>query len=198
MLHKQSPPARAECFVCVVPDRASERIKNTFAGGLKIIFMGKYWQYYASYSIWSQISPPIGKEQLHCDRQRGYNRAKKQELNIKHLATLDNNFQRIGLLAQRGVYEFQRNVQLLSEYNGVEKVAEKLNLYQELPEIREKIELILNNYYHKPILVEKNIVELSRGDESFPRTRRYYSYFRFQNGQKRFRSASSLCISSSS
>ncbi len=130
--------------------------------------MGKYWEYYASYSIWSQISPPIGKEDWHCDRKRGYSRARKKEPVIKELATLDNTAQRIGHLAQRGVYEFHQNVQLLSKPDGVEKVAEILKLSQELIEIRERVELILNNYYQKPILLDKNIVELSRGDESYP------------------------------
>lgn len=130
--------------------------------------MGKYWRYYASYSIWSQISPPIGKEKLHCDRKRGYSRARKKEPIIKNLATLDNTFQRIGHLAQRGVYEFHQDIQLLSEPNGVQTVAEILDLSQELPEVKERVELILNNYYQKPILLGRNIVELSRGDESFP------------------------------
>lgn len=127
-----------------------------------------YWRYYASYSIWSQISPPIGKEKLHCDRKRGYNRARKKEPLIKDLATLDNTPQRIGHLAQRGVYEFHQDIQLLSEPNGVQTVAEILELSQELPEVKERVELILNNYYQKPILLGLNIVELSRGDESFP------------------------------
>lgn len=130
--------------------------------------MGKFWNYYASYSIWSQISPPIGKEHWHCDRQRGYIRAKKKEPLVKDLVTVDNTAQRIGILAQKGVYEFHHNIQLLSDPNGVEKVAQILNLSQELPEVRERIELILNNYFQKPILLDSNIQELSRGDESFP------------------------------
>jgi hypothetical protein len=127
--------------------------------------MGKYWQYYASYSIWSQISPPIGKEELHCDRKRGYSRARKKDPEISHLVKKDNTIQKTGILAQRGVYEFHQNLQLLSASDGVAKVSEILNISQELPEVREKIELILNNYYKQPILIEKNIVELSRGDE---------------------------------
>lgn len=130
--------------------------------------MGKYWQYYASYSIWSQITPPIGKEHWHCDRIRGYKRARKKEPLIKELATLDNVPQKIGHLAQRGVYEFHQNVQLLSKPDGVETVAEILELSQESAEVEKRVESILNNYYQKPILLEKNILELSRGDESFP------------------------------
>jgi hypothetical protein len=130
--------------------------------------MGKYWEYYASYSIWSQISPPIGKEELHCDRKRDYGRAKKNEPLIKELAIIDNSVQKIGILAQKGVYEFHQNIQLLSEPGGVKQVAEILDLSQELPEVRERVESILNNYYQNPILVNKNILELSRGDESYP------------------------------
>ncbi len=130
--------------------------------------MGKFGNYYASYSIWSQISPPIGKEHWHCDRKRGYLRAKKKEPLIKNLVTIDNTAQRIGILAQRGVYEFHQNIQLLSDADGVEKVTQILNLSQELPEVRERIELILHNYFQKPILLDSNIKELSRGDESWP------------------------------
>lgn len=130
--------------------------------------MGKYWQYYASYSIWSQISPTIGKEHWHCDRIRGYKRARKKEPLIKELVNVDNTAQKIGHLAQRGVYEFHQDIQLLSEANGVETVAEILGLSQESSEVRERLEKALNNYYQKPILLDKNIIELARGDESFP------------------------------
>ena len=120
--------------------------------------MGKYWQYYASYSIWSQISPPIGKEHWHCDRIRGYKRARKKEPLIKELVNVDNTAQKIGHLAQRGVYEFHQDIQLLSEANGVETVAEILGLSQESSEVRERLEKALNNYYQKPILLDKKIL----------------------------------------
>ena len=129
--------------------------------------MGKFWNYYASYSIWSQISPAIGKEHWHCDRKRGYMRAKKKEPLIKDLVTLDNTFQRIGSLAQRGVYEFQQNIQLLSQSDGVEIIANILNLSDESEEVRTRVNLILNNYHQQPILIDQNIVELSRGDEPY-------------------------------
>ncbi|MEL6437638.1 MAG: PD-(D/E)XK nuclease family protein [Cyanobacteria bacterium J06621_8] len=130
--------------------------------------MGKFWNYYVSYSIWSQISPAIGKERLHCDRRRGYLRAKKKEPLVKDLVTQDNIPQRIGILAQKGVYEFHQNIQLLSAADGVKKVAQILNLSQEVSEVRKRVELILQNYWQQPILLERNIKELSRGDESFP------------------------------
>ena len=71
-------------------------------------------------------------------------------------------------MAQRGVYEFHQNIELLSQSDGTTKVSEILNLKQEAIEVREKVELILNNYYDKPILLEKDILELKRGDESYP------------------------------
>jgi hypothetical protein len=130
--------------------------------------MSKFWKYYASHSLWSQFSPAIGQEHCHCDRKRGYQRARKKEPAIKPLATMDNMAQKIGHLAQRGVYEFHHNVQLLSEPNGVEKVAQILQLENESPEIQARINFILNNYYQQPILLDKNILALNRGDESFP------------------------------
>lgn len=133
--------------------------------------MGKYRKYNVynvSYSSWSQISPPIGKEHWHCDRKRGYSRARKKEPGIEELVNVDNTAQRIGNLAQKGVYEFHQDIQLLSQPDGVAKVAEILELSQESTEVRERVESILNNYYQKPILVGKNIVELARGDESYP------------------------------
>lgn len=72
-------------------------------------------------------------------------------------------------MAQKGVYEFHQDLQLLSQPDGVNKVAEILELSQESKEVQARVELILHNYYQKPILVDKNIVELSRGDESFPK-----------------------------
>lgn len=130
--------------------------------------MGKYWRYNVSYSSWSQISPPIGKEHWHCDRKRGYSRARKKEPSIKGLVNIDNTAQNIGHLAQRGVYEFHQDIQLLSQPDGVKKVGEILELSQESTEVRERVESILSNYYQKPILLDKNIIELSRGNESYP------------------------------
>lgn len=130
--------------------------------------MGKYWQHYASYSIWSQTSPAIGKEYWHCDRKRGYIRARKKEPAIKELLEKDNIPQRIGILAQRGVYEFHHHVELLSQSDGVKKVAAILELEKESNEVRYRVEFILYNYHQEPFLVGKEILELKRGDESFP------------------------------
>lgn len=130
--------------------------------------MSKFWQYYVSYSIGSQTSPAVGKEYWHCDRKRGYSRARKKELEIKELATIDNTPQKIGHLAQRAVYEFHQNTELLSRSDGIAKVAEILQLNDELPEVQARVNLAIDNYYNNPILLEKNILELSRGDEGIP------------------------------
>lgn len=130
--------------------------------------MGKFYHYYVSYSIWSQTSPAIGKEYWHCDRKRGYSRARKQEPKIKELATIDNTPQKIGHLSQRAVYEFHQNINLLSQSNGVAKVAEILQLDNESSEVQAKVNLVINNYYKNPILLNKNILQLSRGNELNP------------------------------
>ena len=131
--------------------------------------MGKYWRYNVSYSSWSQISPPIGKEHWHCDRQRGYKRARKKEPGIRELVNVDNTAQNIGHLAQRGVYEFHQDVKLLFSPDGVQRVAEILKLSQESTEVRERVEAILKNYSQEPILLGRNIIELQKGDEGFPK-----------------------------
>ncbi|HHP7232885.1 MAG TPA: PD-(D/E)XK nuclease family protein [Xenococcaceae cyanobacterium] len=130
--------------------------------------MGKFWRYYVSYSIWSQTAPAIGKEYWHCDRKRGYSRAKKQEPQIKELVSIDNTPQKIGHLAQRAVYEFHQNTELLSHSDGVKEVAEILQLDNELLEIKARVSQIISNYYNNPILVEKNILKLAGGNEGIP------------------------------
>jgi hypothetical protein len=128
--------------------------------------MSKFWSNYVSFSIWSQTSPAIGKEYWHCDRKRGYSRARKKEPKIEELTALDNVYQKIGHLAQRTVYEFHQNTDLLSQSDGIEKVAEILQLHNEPVEIKDKVDRVINNYYNNPLLLGKNILELSQGNES--------------------------------
>jgi hypothetical protein len=141
---------------------------NQLIFNIKKLSMGKYWRHYASYSIWSQISPSVGAEHLHCDRKRGYSRAKKKESEVKNLVSLDNTPQRIGNLAQRGIYEFHQNIKLLSKPNGVEKVAQILKLSQQSSAIVKRVSSILTKYYQKPILLGRNLMQLARGNESIP------------------------------
>ncbi|MEH2328280.1 PD-(D/E)XK nuclease family protein [Nostoc sp.] len=121
----------------------------------------------ASYNLWSLSDSRVGQEFWFCDMKRGFNKVRQKEPQVKALLE-DNKHQRIGKLAQGGVYEFYQNPQLLSQSEGVEKVAAILKLNQEPEEVQERIIVILNNYCKEPILVGKEIIQLSKGDEGFP------------------------------
>jgi hypothetical protein len=131
--------------------------------------MSKFYPF-ASYSLWQLFSPAIGKEHWHCDRKRGYLKARK-EVEIKELGRLDNIPQEIGHLAQKGVYEFHQNPKLLSALDGVEKIAEILELDRKLLEIQDRVISILKNYHQQPILINKKIIALNKGseDEGIPK-----------------------------
>lgn len=122
----------------------------------------------ASYSLWSLISPPVGQEIWHCDHKRGFIKAKKHDPMIKALLKQDTSWQHIGLLGQQGIYEFHQDTNLLCSPYGVEQVAKILQLHQETEEISTRVTEILKNYYNNPILVGKDIIKLSRGDEGYP------------------------------
>ena len=66
--------------------------------------MGKIWNS-ASYNLLQLHSPPVGLEHLHCDMKKGFSKARKHEPQVAKLLELDNTYQRIGLLAQRGVID---------------------------------------------------------------------------------------------
>jgi CRISPR/Cas system-associated exonuclease Cas4 (RecB family) len=66
------------------------------------------------------------------------------------------------------VYEFHQNNLILDRENGLERVIEALQLSQETEEIQKKIVEILKKYQEFPILLDKNITLLIRGDEGFP------------------------------
>ncbi|MGK7943816.1 MAG: PD-(D/E)XK nuclease family protein [Microcystaceae cyanobacterium] len=129
--------------------------------------MSKIWQF-ASYNLWLQFSAPMGQEIWHCDRKRGYTKAKKKDPQIKALLDKDTPWQRIGLLAQQGVYEFSQNTQFLESSDGIKKVANILQLERESSEVVQRVLQVLKHYYHQPILQGKNIIHLLRGDEGFP------------------------------
>lgn len=126
------------------------------------------WRPFASYNLWLQFAPPIGQERWHCDMKRGFTKARSREPLVASLLTTDTIPQRIGLLAQRGVYEFHRDPLILYHSDAVTKVAEILQLDQESEIIQERVISILKNYHLNPILFGKNIIKLSRGDEGFP------------------------------
>ncbi len=126
------------------------------------------WLPFASYNLWLLFSPAVGQESWHCDMKRGFTKARKKEPDVAVLLQQDNIHQRIGHLAQRGVYEFHRE-SLLFVANAVERVADILQLSQELAEVQERVILILKKYHENPVLVDKKIIHLIRGDEGFPK-----------------------------
>lgn len=93
------------------------------------------WQPYASFHLWSLFEPAIGQERSHCDMKRGFNKARSKEPEVKALANQNNQYQQIGHLAQRGVYEFHQQNLILDRENGLQKVVEALQLSQETKEI---------------------------------------------------------------
>lgn len=126
------------------------------------------WRPFASYNLWLQFAPPIGQEHLHCDMKRGFTKARHIEPQVKALLEQDSIPQRIGILAQRGVYQFHQDTDLLHQSDGVEQVVKILQLSQESVEVQERVIFILKNYRDNPILVGKSIIQLSRGDEGYP------------------------------
>jgi len=127
----------------------------------------KIWQF-ASYNLWSLFSPPVGQEYWHCDMKRGFTKARKKEPHVKALLEQDNTAQRIGILAQKGVYEFHQNSPILYRRDAVEQVAEILQLSQESATVQARVTAIIKKYRENPILLGKNIVKLIRGDEGYP------------------------------
>ncbi len=129
--------------------------------------MKKYLDF-VSYNLWSLFSPPVGMENFHCHRKRGYTKVRKKEPQVQAILSQNTPSQQIGLLAQAVVYEFHHNHELLNSPNGTEEVAKILNLEREIDEVRQRVTQIINNYYSNPVLVGKNIHKIMRGDEGFP------------------------------
>lgn len=129
--------------------------------------MSKIWQF-ASYNLLSLFSPPVGLEHLHCDMKRGFTKARHKEPEVKVLLEQDSEPQKIGLLAQQGVYEFHRDSSILDRQDAVEQISEFLDLSQQSTQVQERVRKILENYHANPILAGKNILKLLRGDEGYP------------------------------
>lgn len=124
---------------------------------------------FASYHLWSLIAPSVGQERWHCQMKRGFVKARQKELIVKELLAQVSPPQRIGLLAQKGVYEFHHHHQLLNQSDGVERVAQLLKLSKSSDEVQQRVTQILKNYHDEPFLEGKHIIQLTRGDEGFPR-----------------------------
>ncbi|MCP2728444.1 PD-(D/E)XK nuclease family protein [Limnofasciculus baicalensis] len=130
--------------------------------------MNKIWRPFASYNLWLQFAPPVGQEHFHCDMKRGFTKARKKEPQVQSLLEKDTTPQRIGILAQRGIYEFHQYPAMLSRKDGVEQVAEIMQLSRESVEVQERVISVLQKYQENPILLGKKILKLNRGDEGFP------------------------------
>ena len=126
-------------------------------------------QPFASYHLWSLIAPASGQERWHCQMRRGFVKARQHDPLVKALLKTATAPQRIGLLAQKGVYEFHHNRHLLNSSDGVEKVAQLLKLNYSSDEVQQRVLQILKKYHEEPLLLGKRIIQLTRGDEGFPK-----------------------------
>ena len=126
------------------------------------------WLPFSSFSLMSEFSPAVGAERWHCDMRRGYQRVRKKEPQIASLLSEDTTPQRIGLLAQQAVYELHYRPELLSDEEGITQIAEILNLAGEELVVQDRLISVIQNYIQNPILRERNVLHLSKGDEGFP------------------------------
>ncbi|WP_016951141.1 PD-(D/E)XK nuclease family protein [Anabaena sp. PCC 7108] len=124
---------------------------------------------FASYHLWSLFAPAIGQERWHCQMRRGFIKARQHEPQVKALLMQATPPQRIGILAQKGVYEFHHHRHLLTQSDGVEKVAQLLKLRDSSEQVKQRVLQILQKYQKSPLLVGKHILQLTPGDEGFPK-----------------------------
>ncbi|MBW4615721.1 MAG: PD-(D/E)XK nuclease family protein [Desmonostoc vinosum HA7617-LM4] len=124
---------------------------------------------FASYHLWSLVAPAIGQERWHCQMRRGFIKARQHEPQVKALLTTATAPQRIGILAQKGVYEFHHHRHLLNQSDGVAKVAQILKLANSSNQVQQRVLQILKKYHDAPLLLNKRIVQLTPGDEGFPK-----------------------------
>ncbi|TAE60764.1 MAG: DUF2800 domain-containing protein [Nostocales cyanobacterium] len=124
---------------------------------------------FVSYHLWSLVAPKQGQEQWHCQMRRGFIKAKQREPEVKALLTKATPPQRIGILAQKGVYEFHHHLHWLTQSDGVEKVAHLLKLGNFTFQVKQRVVKILQKYQKYPLLLGKRIVQLTPGDEGFPK-----------------------------
>ncbi|MEA5530413.1 PD-(D/E)XK nuclease family protein [Dolichospermum sp. UHCC 0684] len=124
---------------------------------------------FVSYHLWSLFAPSRGQEHWHCQMRRGFIKARQHEPQVKALLTTATPPQRIGILAQKGVYEFHHHLHWLTQADGVEKVARLLGLSQTHETVKYRVLQILRKYQNAPLLLGKRILELTSGDEGFPK-----------------------------
>ncbi|BAY63233.1 hypothetical protein NIES22_33190 [Calothrix brevissima NIES-22] len=124
---------------------------------------------FASYHLWSLVAPATGQERWHCQMRRGFVKARQHEPQVKALLGKATPPQRIGILAQKGVYEFHHHRHLLKQSDGVDQVAKLLQLSHTDHEVQQRVRQILQKYHNAPLLLNKNILQLTPGDEGFPK-----------------------------
>ena len=122
---------------------------------------------FASYQLWTQFEPAIGWEDSHCQMQRGWRWARKSGGEAKK-PVMETIWQKVGNLAQQGVYEFYQDPLLLKHPKGVDRVADRLYLYYEVAPIRQRVMRILQQYQAEPFLQNRDVMLLHRGDEPMP------------------------------
>jgi PD-(D/E)XK nuclease superfamily len=124
---------------------------------------------FASYHLWSQFEPALGWEDSHCQMQRGWRWTQKSRRDESQIAVLTETvWQKVGKLAQQGIYEFHQEPLLLKHPRGSERVADRLYLYYEIAAVRDRVMQILQQYQAHPWLLDLDILLLNRGDELIP------------------------------
>ncbi|MEA5616737.1 PD-(D/E)XK nuclease family protein [Cronbergia sp. UHCC 0137] len=124
---------------------------------------------FVSYHLWSLVAPATGQERWHCQMRRGFIKARQHEPQVKTLLAQATPPQRIGILAQKGVYEFHHHRHLLNQSDGVDKVAKLLKLSNFTDQVKQRVLHILQKYHNSPLLLGKRILQLTPGDEGFPK-----------------------------
>ncbi len=124
---------------------------------------------FASYHLWSQFEPALGLEDTHCQMQRGWRWTQRSSSQKAQGSPISETiWQKVGKLAQQGVYEFHQDPLLLKHPRGSERVADRLYLYYEIATVRDRVMRILQQYQANPLLLGQDILILNRGDEPIP------------------------------
>jgi PD-(D/E)XK nuclease superfamily len=124
---------------------------------------------FASYHLWSQFEPALGWEDSHCQMQRGWRWTQKSRSDRSQITPFTETiWQKVGKLAQQGIYEFHQQPLLLKHPRGSERVADRLYLYYELATVRDRVMQILQQYQADPWLLDRDILLINRGDEPIP------------------------------
>jgi hypothetical protein len=122
-----------------------------------------------SYHLWSQFEPALGWEDTHCQMQRGWRWTQSSPGNqSQKIALTETIWQKVGKLAQQGIYEFHQDPLLLKHPRGSDRVADRLYLYYEMAIVRDRVMAILQQYHAHPWLLGRDLLVLNRGDEPIP------------------------------